>query len=211
MKKCKVCGDKFIPQFSSLDPVCTKYDCRVEFALKTAEKSKLAKQKDFAKRAKLEKRELRENLKTLSDWKEDFQKEINALVRAIDEGWGCIATNTLQGKRNAGHYVSVGANNTIRFHLENIWVQSEHSNTFKSGDTIRYQDGIRRLFGQEYLDYMDSLRSIPPIKLTIDDIKEKIPIVRSLIKWCKLQDRTFTLSERVELRRRFNKEIGIYN
>lgn len=86
-----------------------------------------------------------------------------------------------------------------------------HSNTWKSGDTIRYQQGIKETFGIEYLDYMNSLQSVEPLKLTSEEIKEKIPIVRSLIKWVKLQERKFTTEERISLRKRFNQEIGIYN
>jgi len=57
---------------------------------------------------------------------------------------------------------------------------------------------------------MDSLRNIPPIKLSIEEIKEAIPIARGILKWCKLQNRKFTLEERIELRRKFNNQLGIY-
>lgn len=160
---------------------------------------------------KAETKVLREKLKTLSDWKNDFQKEINAIVREIDRGHPCIATNTMEGKRNAGHYQSIGSNDTLRFHLENIWIQSEHSNMWKSGDTLRYQDGIISLYGKEYLERLNSLKTIQPIKLSIEEIKEKIPICRSILKWLKLQDRIFTTQERLELRKEFNDKINIYN
>lgn len=154
---------------------------------------------------------LREKLKTLSDWKNDLQKEINAIVREIDKGHPCIATGATSGKMNAGHYIGVGANDTLRFHLENIWIQSEHSNMWKSGDTLRYQDGIISLYGKEYLESLNSLKTIQPIKLSIDEIKEKIPICRGILKWLKLQDRMFTNQERLELRKEFNEKINIYD
>jgi len=92
----------------------------------------------------------RESLKTLSDWKRSLQTEINTIVRLIDNGYPCIATGRNTGKRNAGHYISVGSNDTIRFHLENIWVQSEESNTHQSGDTIKYQQGIIDLLKKHF-------------------------------------------------------------
>lgn len=173
-------------------------------------KNKTDFEKSIKKNGRKKKIELKEKVKTLSDFKADLQKEINQIIRLIDNGWGCIATNSLQGKMNAGHYIGVGANETTRFHLENIWLQSEHSNSWKSGDTLRYQDGIVRLFGKDYLEHLNSLKSIEPIRIKPDEIKEKISICRGIIKWLKLQDRTFTLSERLELRKRFNQEIGIY-
>ena len=153
---------------------------------------------------------MKENIKTLSQWKNDLQKEINAIVREIDKGHPCIATGTMEGKRNAGHYIGIGANQTLRFHLENIWNQSEHSNMWKSGDTIRYQEGIIKLYGKCYLDYLNSLQSLKIIKLDIEDIKLAISKSRGILKWLKLQDRIFTTEERLELRKRFNIEIGIY-
>jgi len=200
-KKCKVCQEKFIPkQFAQ----CI---CSIPCAIIHAKNLKAQKEQ---REWRVEKKTLKEKLKTLSEYIKDLQIEINTIVRLIDKGHPCIATGSYNGKVNAGHYIGTLANPTIRFHLENIWLQSEHSNTWKSGDTIRYQTGIIALYGKEYLDYMNSLQSIKPIKLTIEELKEKISISRGIIKWLKLQERKFTIAERVELRNKFNKEIGIY-
>lgn len=210
-KKCEICKEQPVCKKWFNSKTCENLDCRAKWAIKTMEKQRDTQQKKAKQDWNKEKLAIKEKLKTLSEWKSDLQIEINAIVREIDKGWGCIATKTLNGKMNAGHYISVGSNDTLRFHLENIWLQSEHSNNWKSGDTLRYQDGIVRLFGSCYLDYMNSLKSIKSINLKIEDIKEKIPIARGILKWCKLQERYFTLSERVELRKKFNKEIGIYH
>lgn len=153
----------------------------------------------------------RENLKTLSEWKKDLQIEINRIVQAIDKNWPCIATGATTGKRNSGHYISIGSNDTIRFHLENIWNQSEHSNTWKSGDTLRYQDGIVYLYGQEYLNRLNRLKMIHPVKLSIDDLKQKIKIARKILRELRSLDKTYSLAERIELRVKYNLELGIYD
>lgn len=209
MPKCKYCKESYITKYSTLDK-CQKEDCRIAYALEVVAKQKLAKIKKAKKESAHEKQVLKEKLKTLSDWKKEFQTEINSIVRTIDKDYPCIATNTTNGKMNAGHYIGVGANDTLRFHLENIWIQSEHSNSWKSGDTIRYQNGIVATFGKDYLDYMNSLQQIKPIKLTIADVKEKIPIARGILKWLKLQERKFTVAERISLRKEFNTKIGLY-
>lgn len=209
MPKCKYCKNTYTPKFSSLEK-CQKEDCRIAYAMEVVSKQKIAKEKKAKQEYTKEKLEAREKLKTLSEWKKDLQTEINSIVREIDKGHPCIATNTTNGKANAGHYIGVGANDTLRFHLENIWLQSEHSNSWKSGDTIRYQQGIVSLYGKDYLEYMNALQSIEPIKLSIQDVKEKIPIARSILKWIKLQNRKFSLEERISLRKRFNSELRIY-
>ena len=224
MKKCKGCNEPLpFSERNGLKTYKQKYgygldcSCYTNWLISDDPKAKekfdsflIKNKKDYESKKKIEKSKAKEKLKTLSDWKADLQKEINSIVRLIDNGWGCIATGAKTGKMNAGHYIGVGANETTRFHLENIWLQSEHSNSWKSGDTLRYQDGIVRLFGKDYLDHLNSLKSIEPIRIKPDEIKEKISICRGIIKWLKLQDRTFTLSERLELRKRFNQEIGIY-
>lgn len=212
------CGKMTFHRVYGLGKMC---GCYLDFLLKT-EPGKLIMQKAMLKgkekvkteNIKKEKQQTKiqkEKLKTLSEYKNDFQKEINSIIRLIDNGHACIATETFEGKMNAGHYISVGSNPTLRYHLENIWLQSEHSNSWKAGDTLRYQRGIKKLFGAKYLERLDSFQSIHPIKLTIEDIKEKIDICRGIIKWLKLQERQFSIEERLSLRIKFNKEIGIYD
>jgi hypothetical protein len=205
-------------------PGCNSESWKLEYGLCTSclydwmtqtELGKVEYQKRFnylkAKNWKEEKAKMKESVKTLSDYKNDLQKEINFIVRLIDNGHPCIATGSLEGKKNAGHYISIGSNDTLRFHLENIWLQSEHSNMWKSGDTLRYQQGIIKLFGVNYLDYMNSLQSITVIKLTSEEIKSKITICRQIIKDLKMKNTVYSNQDRIRLRKIFNKRIGIYN
>jgi len=200
-RKCKVCQTVFEPK-QFLQATCD-FKCAIEY-------SKILKAKKESIEWKKTKSDLKDKLKTISSYKNDLQKEINTIIRLIDKGHGCIATNSKEGKMNAGHYISVGSNDTLRYNLENIWIQSEHSNMWKAGDTLRYQEGIISLYGKEYLEHLNSLKSIKPIKLSIEEIKEKISICRGIIKWLKLQEKIFTNEERLSFRIFFNKEIGIY-
>lgn len=196
-KKCRECGNTFSPR-SSLQVVCG-IDCA---------KKQLTKK--FIQKAQKEKRDWYTENKTIGNWKQELQKEINKIVRLIDYGQPCIATGLHEGKKNAGHYTGVGANDTIRFNLHNIHIQSEHSNTWNSGDTLRYQDGIRKIYGQEYLDYMDSLRSTPPIKLSIEQVREAIKVCKSIVKDLEKDLVVRTPTERRELREKLNNQINIY-
>ena len=209
MPKCKICSDKFEPKYF-LQKHCEKVECKVSYSMQVVAKQKFDKEKKVKQDWNKEKVLIKEKLKTLSEYKKDLQTEINSIVREIDKGHPCIATGATTGKMNAGHYIGVGANSTLRFHLENIWIQSEHSNSWKSGDTIRYQNGIVGLYGKEYLEHLNNLQSIQPIHLSIDDIKEKIPIARGLLKWLKLQDRVYSNLDRLSIRKEFNQKIGIY-
>jgi hypothetical protein len=82
--------------------------------------------------------------------------------------------------------------------------------SWKAGDTLRYQQGIIKNFGSEYLDYLNSLQQIPPIRLTIEDIKQVLPICNDIIKELKRMDFIVPKMDRIELRKEANKLIGIY-
>lgn len=164
------------------------------------------------KKAKSETKVLRDKLKTLSDWKNDLQKEINAIVREIDKGHPCISSGRPLGKSyDAGHFLGRQAFPEARYHLMNIYAQSVEQNQHKSGNVIGFMEGLEQVFGKEHLELVMALKSLPSLKITIEEIKVAIPICRGILKWLKLQDRQFTTEERLELRKHFNSEIGIYN
>jgi len=112
---------------------------------------------------------------------------------------------------DAGHLYSRGSNPHIRYHLFNIFAQSVHDNQWKSGNQLDFVSGIEKTFGLDVKEYCLSLKGLPELKLTINEIKEKIPIARSVLKYLKLQDRKFTNEERISLRKEFNSKLSIYN
>ena len=214
MPRCLNCKQKFEPK-RFLQKHCESADCeksaqqhlddKIAKALKTV---KQKKKQDWNK----EKIEIKEKLKTLSEWHNDLQKEINAIVRELDRDHPCISSQRSLGKSyDAGHLFGRQSNPQIRYHLFNIFAQSVHDNQWKSGNQLEFVDGIEKTFGTEIKEYCLSLKGFPELKMSVDDIKEKIPIARSILKWVKLQERKFTTEDRISLRKRFNQEIGIYN
>lgn len=174
-------------------------------------KSILHAKKETKKTESAKTKEAKEKLKTRSDWENNLQKEINAIVRLIDKDHPCISSNRPLGKSyDAGHLLGRQSHPQIRYNLFNIFAQSVHDNQWKSGNQLEFVNGIEKTFGAEIKDYCLSLKGLPPLKLTIDEIKEKIYLARSIVKWLKLQDRKFDISERIWLRKQFNSELDIY-
>lgn len=203
-KKCKVCQELFTPrQFAQ--SVCN-YTCSIIHV-------KNLKEQKEAKEWRVRKAHLKEQLKTLSEYAKDLQKEVNTIVRLIDKGTQCISTlKTLNDKYDAGHFYSVGGNPALRFHLDNIHAQSVYANQYLSGDQMNYLNGLSEVYGLEYKEYVVSLKGrYTVLKLTIEDMKDKITISRGIVKWLKLQDRSFTDYERIELRKEYNIKLGMYN
>lgn len=175
--------------------------------------SKNLKQQKEQREWKAEKAVLKDKLKTLSDYAKDLQKEVNTIVRLIDKGTQCISTlKTLNDKYDAGHFYSVGGNPALRFHLDNIHAQSVYANQYLSGDQINYLNGLNEVYGLEYKEYVISLKGrYTVLKLTIEDMKDKITISRGIVKWLKLQDRSYSDKKRIELRKEYNLKLGIYS
>lgn len=200
-KVCRQCKTKFIPS-NSLQVVCS-FKCSIEYArFNQAKKAK----KDWVK----EKAERKEKIMTKTDWENRLQYYINQIIHSIDKNVPCIATGATTGKRNAGHRFSIGSTIQLRYNLHNIHIQSEHSNNFKGGDNDRYDDGLIKVYGQEYRDYIHTLRQIKPLHLTIETIKEKILIAKLIKKELIELGNTYSAAERIQLRHDLNQRIGIY-
>jgi len=110
-----------------------------------------------------------------------------------------------------GHYTSVGSNRTICLNLHNIFIQSFHSNSWNGGDDKRYREGLKNTFGDDYLDFVESLKGHRPIQLRKDqliDIKNKAQIIVNSLEKNK---RVLTSSERITFRNNVNAELEIYD
>jgi len=202
-KKCKVCKELFEPtQFAQA--VCG-YKCAMVHSYT------LRKQKE-QREWNAEKKIIKDKIKTLSEYAKELQKEVNTIVRLIDKGTQCISTlKTLNEKYDAGHFYSVGGNPALRFHLDNIHAQSVYANQYLSGDQMNYLNGLNEVYGLEYKEYVISLKGrYTVLKLTIEEMKDKITISRGIVKWLKLQDRSYSDKKRIELRKELNLKLGIY-
>jgi len=180
-------------------------DASIQYA---REKVKAKQTKDWQK----EKKVLKTALKTKSDYERDLQKEVNTIVRLIDKGFVCISTGKpLNDKFDAGHFYSRGANATLRFNLFNIYAQSVYANQYLSGDQTNFIAGLRKYYGNDHAEYVLGLKANnKPLKLTPLEIEQKTSIARSVVKWLKLQDKTYDAKQRIDLRKEFNNKLGIY-
>ena len=199
--KCK-CGEEFEPMYRNgllMSKLCIP--CLVA-------KGKTKQKKDWRKK----KSEIKEKLKTHSDWLNELQKEINTIVRLIDKGTFCHSTELkLNDKYDAGHVYTTKACPEIRFNLFNIYAQSVYANRYLSGDLSNYLKTIEKVFGKEHREYIEHLKGFySHINYKNIDIKEKISITKAIIKDLRLSNEIYSNEERLNLRYKFNNIIGIY-
>lgn len=192
-KKCKVCQVEYTPQRIG-QKVCG-YKCAIE----------LAKEQSWKERKEV----LKESTKTLGDYAKELQKEVNKLVRLIDFGKTCISSGIFPKKPQAGHYRSVGAYPALRYHLDNIHLQSYEQNVEKSGNPLGYRQGLKERYGIEYLNYVDNLpNEYPSLKPTKEELVEATKKAREIIRGFEKKSRT--PKEMIELRNDINLQLGFY-
>lgn len=204
------CGKEAAKFFNSSinNKYCT--DHAIEQAI---EKSRLNQLKQ-AKKERSEKvkqtRQKKVDLMSVDEYRAKYvQPLINEIARLIDYGHPCIASGCF-GKMNAGHYIATGANRTLTLNLHNIHIQSFESNHHKSGDNLRYRQGLINTYGLDYLEKVEALKQLKPIKLTKDDLKEVKHIAGDIVKELKAYLQVKTPEQRIQAREYYNKQLGIY-
>lgn len=144
---------------------------------------------------------------------EYLQKEINKIVRLIDRGHPCISSGLPYGKfyPNAGHYYSVGSNETLRYNLMNIFNQCANDNDKNGGKGSNYGKGLIDTFGLKIFEEINSLPSVyKRIDLTKQDVQQARKEVKAILKELQMQDIIFSTDYRIEVRKKLNARIGIY-
>ena len=208
IKTCKICKNKFDPE-KPLQMVCKKIECAIEYGRIHLKRTKI----ESDKKKRLERKELKECIKTSKDYRNELQRKINALVRSIDEGCKCISCGQVK-PLDAGHFKASGAHRTITFHLLNIWGQCRSCNSYRDSK-YQYFDGLIELVRQDLFDVIVNLPlQYKELKLDIEQLKQASKNVTECMKFVKSykSDKQLPLSpsERIELRKVCNNLIGIY-
>lgn len=184
--KCPICKDPYQKQ-NSLQKTCFKFECIKEFL----DKQKAKKLAQEAKKQRKADKDTRLRLKPRREWLAETQQAVNAFRRneELAKGRGCISCGRTQaevqhfdgwkpgGLWDAGHFVGVGANPTIRLEPKNIWLQCKSCNA-GSGKyarkaatvAVNYERNLRAQEGDELVDWLKGPHE--PKKYTIDQLKE---------------------------------------
>ena len=155
-KKCKTCGMKFTPA----KPLQSR--CSIECAIEYAKVSR-------TKKDRAELRVAKERLKSRGDWAREAQIAFNAWIRARDDEKPCISCGSHTGKKNAGHYRSVGSCPELRFEESQVHLQCEKCNSYLSGNLINYRIQLIQRVGLERVNWIEGPHE--PKKYTLEELK----------------------------------------
>ena len=168
-RTCKICKQKFEPRYSSVQMTCS-VDCSITYVNRKKEKE-----------WKIEKKVLKEKLKTWSDYFKETQKVFNTFIRERDKLENCISSNRpLIGKFDAGHYFPAGSYKNLALDEDKCNGQSVHDNRDKHGNLAEYKIGLIKRIGKERFESLEKRRlierhySIPELILLKQEYKEKV-------------------------------------
>lgn len=93
--------------------------------------------------------------KTVSELIKIAQRKFNKFIRDRDKENGCISCNTGKAEQ-AGHYLSQGHHNALRFDENNTNAQCCRCNLYLSGNLINYRIGLVKKIGVEKVEWLEN-------------------------------------------------------
>ena len=184
-RKCKVCGEYFVPEFHDIRIRWCCPEHGAQFGLQQLEK-KLVKQrveKEKAERGEWRKRKAA--VKPLKHWEDMTQRVVNDYIRERDHELPCISCGTFTTVQwEAGHYRSRGKASHLRYVEDNINKQCHHCNVQLSGNQQQYRIHLIAKIGTERVEALEN--NNVPHRYTIEELeairKHYSALRRQLIK-----------------------------
>ena len=172
------CEELFMPRHPFVKFCCPEHGVLIWEANKA---------KEVAKNARKASKERREGLLAIKDrstWLREAQAAFNAFIRERDKDQPCISCNRHHtGQYHAGHYRTTKAAPELRFNENNVHKQCSACNNHLSGNILEYRINLVRLYGQEYVDYIEGPHL--PKKYTIPELQEIIKKYKANLKTLK--------------------------
>ena len=166
-KKCKVCGEKFTPTFTSFQKTCNETQCLVSFGQ--------------GEKVRVQKAEAREFKRDRPYYLKRVQTEFNKYIRSRDKGQPCVSCQRYHdGQYHAGHYRSVGAHPELRFVEDNCNLQCSVCNNHRSGNLSPYRVHLIAKIGLARVEWLEGPHD--PMKYTVEDLQSLLKKYQSLNK-----------------------------
>jgi len=160
LKKCQneSCGKKFEPRQIGQKACSTA--CALLYVHSHPELlERIGKRSAALQRAKArkERKEGLDKLKSRSAWLKDCQRAFNAMINRRDVGLPCIACNLpIVTVVHASHYRSVGSAPHLRFDERNVMSGCSKCNTYLGGNLINFRINLIRRIGREEVEDLEA-------------------------------------------------------
>lgn len=124
------------------------------------------------------KKELKEAVKTLSDYESEAKKSFQLWVRRRDRGKPCISCNKFTNDPAGGHFYAAGIYSGLMFNPDNCHLQCNvYCNRALSGNLLEYRKGLINRYGIAFVENLDNIsnekRNYKYTKEELIEIKKK--------------------------------------
>ena len=172
-RTCKICKGKFTP-LRPFQPTCLSH--AGEYLRDQRAKKLKVKQRE-------QRKVMKANIKTYSDWQKELQVLVNRYVNLRDRGKNCVSCDTpdIGLKRDASHFWSQGGNPSVRFDLDNIFSSCVYCNRDKHGNLLEYRPRLIKRIVRKRFDALEQ-RKNTPLKLSIPEIIDLKQLYKDKIK-----------------------------
>lgn len=134
----------------------------------------------------------KQRIKSIKTVCSEAQRDVNAMIRAVDIylGYSCIATGAPIS--DAGHFYHAGSKYQIswlRFFHANIHGQGAKSNRYAGGgDALNYMEGIIKRYGHDYLNDLQEFKRATDCGQVPAPTREE---VLAMAKWCRAMTKIY--------------------
>lgn len=175
-RDCKGCGNRFQPT-RYFQVVCTA-TCAIKVAREKEEKKRKLEESKENKAWKVKKKELKEKLKTLSEYESEARKVFQKWIRMRDIADPCISCGRYADRYDGGHYFKAELFSGLIFNEDNCHKQcSRPCNKDLHGNESNYRIGLVKKIGEERVKWLeenkDRLRTYTYTKEEYLEIKRK--------------------------------------
>ncbi len=141
-KKCRNCGEKFYPNKSTT--VACSYTCALNLARKKVSEDGF--------------KELKEKVKTLSQYEAEAKQVFQKWVRMRDKNQPCISCGvTASSVWDGGHFKKAEIYSGVIFNELNTNIQCGKCNRYLGGNELNYRLGLIAKIGLEAVEQLEQL------------------------------------------------------
>lgn len=153
------CGNETFKLTAGLCP-----SCYFSF-LTTDERGKIIYQKSFLPKVSLKlksfdkakTKQMKESVKTLSQYEAEAKKVFQKWVRLRDEHLNCISCGTTKAKSwHGSHFYSANLYSGLIFDERNVHKSCDYCNVFLHGNLLEYRKGLIDRYGLEYVEELEA-------------------------------------------------------
>jgi hypothetical protein len=171
----RACRNKFEPTERHPFAVACCTGCEIILAKQHIQKIEAARERKARREVKAQRMADKERLiqlEPLEYFHKLAERAFNAFIRARDADKPCISCGRSNAEKwDAGHYIAVGANRTLRYDEDNVHKQcSRPCNKDKGGNSIEYRKELLNRIGVARLERLEGWHA--PRKWTREELLE---------------------------------------